>query len=121
VRNHTKLQAFKLAENVALEVYKATSKFPSEERYGLSAQMRRSAVSIASNIVEGAARISTADYVRFLNIAYGSACELHFQVTLSRKLGFLTGPRAESLPSYCGELARVLNGLLTALRRRCGR
>ncbi len=118
MRNHKKLQAFRLAENVALSVYKATSKFPSEERYGLSAQMRRSAVSVASNIVEGSARISCADYIRFLNIAYGSACELHFQVTLSRRLGYLTGNHAESLHSDCDELARVLNGLLSALRQR---
>ena len=118
MRNHTKLQAFRLAESVALSVYRATKDFPSEERYGLSAQMRRCALSVASNIVEGSARISHADYVRFLNIAYGSACELHFQVSFSRKLGILTGEHAQSLQADCDELARVLNGLIQALRRR---
>ncbi len=118
MRNHTKLQAFRLAESVALSVYRATKNFPSEERYGLSAQMRRCALSVASNIVEGSARISRADYVRFLNIAYGSACELHFQVSFSRKLGILTGEHVQSLQADCDELARVLNGLIQALRRR---
>ncbi len=118
MRDHTRLLAFKLAEDVALAIYRATRHFPSEERYGLSAQMRRCALSVASNIVEGSARISGADYLRFLNIAYGSACELHFQVSFSHKLGFLTGEHAQSLQADCDELARVLNGLVQALRRR---
>ncbi len=118
MRDHTRLQAFKLAQDVAVAIYGATRNFPSEERYGLSAQMRRCALSVASNIVEGSARISIADYIRFLNIAYGSACELHFQVSFSRKLGFLMGKHAQSLQANCDELARVLNGLIQALRRR---
>jgi four helix bundle protein len=69
MRDHTKLRAFELADEVALLVYRLTTSFPREELYGLTSQMRRAAVSIPSNIVEGCARESQADYLRFINIA----------------------------------------------------
>ena len=71
MRDHTKLRAFELADEVALLVYKVTAGFPKEEVYGLTSQMRRAAVSVPSNIVEGCVRDSQADYLRFLNIASG--------------------------------------------------
>ncbi len=89
MRDHTKLRAFELADEVALLVCRLTASFPREELYGLTSQMRRAAVSIPSNIVEGCARESQADYLRFLNIAFGSLRELHYQVSLSKRLGFL--------------------------------
>jgi four helix bundle protein len=82
MRDHTKLRAFELADEVALLVYKVTAGFPKEEVYGLTSQMRRAAVSVPSNIVEGCARDSQADYLRFLNIALGSLRELHYQLGL---------------------------------------
>ena len=87
MRDHTKLRAFELADEVALLVYKVTAGFPKEELYGLTSQMRRAAVSVPSNIVEGCARDSQADYLRFLNIAFGSFRELHYQLSLSERLG----------------------------------
>ena len=72
MRDHTKLRAFELADEVAVLVYRVTAGFPREELYGLTSQMRRAAVSVPSNIVEGCARDSQADYIRFLYIAgYG--------------------------------------------------
>ena len=72
MRDHNKLRAFELADEVAVRAYKITSRFPREELYGLTSQIRRAAVSVPSNIVEGCARESEADYLRFLSIAFGS-------------------------------------------------
>ena len=78
MRDHTKLRAFELADEVVLLIYRATREFPEEEIYGLTSQMRRAAVSVPSNIVEGCARESQAEYLRFLEIAFGSLRELHY-------------------------------------------
>jgi four helix bundle protein len=112
MRDHTKLRAFELAEEVAFLIYKETRAFPADERFGLVSQMRRAAVSVGSNIVEGCARKSQDDYVRFLCIAHGSARELEFQTGLSMKLGF---PIPQTLMSKCVELSKVLNGLIASL------
>jgi four helix bundle protein len=72
MRDHSKLRAFELADEVTLLVYGVTQKFPKEEIYGLTSQMRRAAVSVPSNIVEGCARESETEYLRFLEIAFGS-------------------------------------------------
>ncbi|MBW1738984.1 MAG: four helix bundle protein [Deltaproteobacteria bacterium] len=90
MRDHTKLRAFELADDLAVLVYRVTARFPREELYGLISQMRRAAISIPSNIVEGCARDSQADYLRFLYIAFGSLRELHYQLSLSKRLGFLS-------------------------------
>ena len=118
MRDHRKLDAFNIAHNAALNTYKATQDFPKEELFGLTAQMRRAAVSAASNIVEGAARDSQADYVRFLGIAYGSAKELEYQVTLARDLGYLGGAQFAQLSGICERSAQVLNALVRSLRVR---
>ena len=80
--------------------------------------MRRAGVSIPSNVVEGCARESLADYIRFLDIAYGSARELEYQVTLAHRLGFLSDPSSAVLLRKAEEASKVLNGLLHALRQR---
>jgi len=72
MRDHTKLRAFELADDLVLAVHRATKSFPREEQFGLSSQLRRAVVSIASNIVEGCARNSEADFLRFLDMAFGS-------------------------------------------------
>ena len=80
MRDHKKLRAFELADEVAVLVYRITAGFPREELYGLTSQMRRAAVSVPSNIVEGCTRDSQKDYLRFLYIAFGSLKELHYQI-----------------------------------------
>jgi len=92
MRDHTKLRAFELADEVAVLIYRITRKFPREEIYGLTSQMRRAAVLVPSNIVEGCARERQAEYFRFLEIAFGSLRELHYQLGLSRRLGYTDQP-----------------------------
>lgn len=116
MRDHTKLRAFEMADEVALLVYKVTAAFPKEELYGLTSQMRRAAVSVPSNIVEGCARDSQADYLRFLYMAFGSLRELHYQIGLARRLGFLDHQVLELIESKITETEKVLNGLIRALR-----
>jgi four helix bundle protein len=116
MRDHTKLRAFALADEVALLTYKVTSGFPKEERYGLTSQIRRAAVSVPSNIVEGCARDSQADYLRFLYIAFGSLRELHYQLSLSNRLCFFQGQRPSGLEAKIIETEKVLNGLIRSLR-----
>ena len=117
MRDHRQLKAFHLADAPALNVYRATAQFPRHELYGLASQMRRAAVSAASNIVEGCARHGEADYLRFLDVAYGSACELQYQASVALRLGYLQDDNGRSLVSAWGETAKVLNGLIAALRR----
>ncbi len=117
MRDHTKLRAFELADALALLVYRSTASFPREEQFGLTSQIRRAAVSIASNIVEGSARESAADYVRFLDIAYGSACEIQYQLSLARRLNFLPQLKAEELDRAAKETCMVINGLIRSLRK----
>jgi four helix bundle protein len=116
MRDHTKLRAFELADEVVLLVYKVTADFPKEEQYGLTAQMRRAAVSVPSNIVEGCARDSQADYLRFLYIAFGSLRELHYQLGLSKRLGFLTDKKSPDVEKKIVETEKVLNGLIGSLK-----
>jgi four helix bundle protein len=116
MRDHTKLRAFKLADELALLVYKVTARFPREELYGLTTQMRRAAVSVPSNIVEGCARDSQADYLRFLYIAFGSLRELHYQIRLSKRLGFVLNNDASLIEPTMIEAEKVLNGLIQSLR-----
>jgi four helix bundle protein len=117
MRDHTKLRAYELADQLALAIYKETRFFPREEMFGLTSQLRRAAVSIASNIVEGSARSSEAEYLRFLDIAYGSAREVEYQVGLAARLGFLAEPSYRELGALSLETFKVLNGLLRSLRR----
>jgi len=116
MRDHTKLRAFELADEVAVSVYSVTAGFPREELYGLTSQMRRAAVSVPSNIVEGCARDSQADYLRFLNMAFGSLRELRYQLSLSKRLGFLCNQDSSLIEPKVVETEKVLNGLIQALR-----
>ena len=116
MRDHTKLRSFEMADELAVLVYQVTVEFPKEELYGLTSQMRRTAVSIPSNIVEGCARDSQADYLRFLTMAFGSLRELHYQIGLSKRLGFLRTQDSSLIEPKIVGTEKVLNGLIRALR-----
>ena len=116
MRDHTKLRAFELADEVVLLIYRTTREFPKEEMYGLTSQMRRAAVSVPSNIVEGCARESQAEYLRFLEIAFGSLRELHYQLGLSKRLGYSDEYEISNCESKIVEAEKVLGALLRSMR-----
>ena len=117
MRDHSKLKAFELADKLALLIYEKTRSFPKEEMFGLTSQMRRAAVSVPSNIVEGCARESQAEYVRFLEIAYGSLRELHYQFSLADRLGYFKETYKEEFETKFTETEKVLGGLICYLRK----
>lgn len=118
MRDHKKLTAFKLADDLAVYTYQATLNFPKEETYGLTSQMRRAAISVASNIVEGCARDGQAEYLRFLNIAFGSLKELHYQFSLSGKLKYLNEPEVNRSELKLIEIEKVLAALIRSLQNK---
>lgn len=117
MRDHTKLRAFELADRLALDIYRHTRGFPKEEIFGLTAQLRRAGVSTPSNIVEGCARFSEADYLRHLDIAYSSCREAEYQISLAFRLDYLTPEAYQELSGLSIETGKVLAGLVQALRR----
>jgi four helix bundle protein len=115
---HKKLEAWRKAMDLVVEVYQVTAQFPANERFGLSPQIQRAAVSIPSNIAEGAARGSNRGFLNALHIARGSLNELDTQLIIALRLGYIEAKEAASLALRLGELDRILNGLITSLRRR---
>ena len=113
-RDHRKLKVFQLADALVVDVYRATTNFPAAETYGLRAQIRRAAVSVPTNLVEGCARRSTKDYLHFVGIALGSASETRYLLDLSYRLGFLPAEYS-ALERRYEELVRALHRLLGAL------
>jgi four helix bundle protein len=118
VRSHRDLVAWQRAYSLGLAVYRATSGFPDSERYGLTNQLRRCAVSIASNIAEGYGRGATNDYLRFLRIARGSICELDTQLHFAQDLGYLPDDVGAELADAIRSTEMVLAGLIRSIERR---
>ena len=96
-------------------IYEATRVFPADERYGLTSQMRRAAVSISSNIADGSGRISDRDFARFLEIAYGSLMEVVSQSRIAQRQGLLDGPSCDEITTKAESLSRMLSGLRNSL------
>ena len=114
-RDYRKLDVFNLADRAVIQVYPATCVFPNEERYGLVRQIRRAAVSVPCNIVEGCARRGDGEYLNFLNIAFGSANETRYLLDLSRRLGMLSADQLKPLWLLYTELIAKLQALINAL------
>jgi four helix bundle protein len=112
-----KLEAWQKAVELADDVYAATRGFPDHERFGLTTQMRRAAVSISSNIAEGSGRSSDADFARFIEIAYGSLMEVVSQSLIAHRQSFMSEPARKKIYVKSEELALMLSGLRGKLQQ----
>jgi len=115
VKDYKELEVWQKGILLVLKVYELTKVFPKEERYALTDQIKRAAVSIPSNIAEGASRNTTKEFIQFLYIARGSASELETQIIIAKKLGYMNDE--ESLISDITIIRKMLNALITSLRK----
>jgi len=109
---HKKLDVWQMAMDLVMEIYRITESFPKEEKYGLSNQVRRAAVSVPSNIAEGAARQTKKEFVNYLHMAQGSLSELDTQLEVARRLAFLDGKIWEDLDKVLQRVDKMLTGLI---------
>ena len=116
-RPHKKLDAWLKAIELTVETYRQTERLPGDEKFGLISQMRRVAVSIASNIAEGDARDTKKDFIRFLHNAKGSLSELDTQVVICIQLGYLSGDDCEILNEHIKRESKLLTGLIRYLKK----
>lgn len=118
VKYYKELTVWQKAMDLTVEIYRIVKFLPREETYALSDQMRRAAVSIPSNIAEGNGRTSTREYINFLSIARRSQTELETQLQICIRLKFFSESEAKVAFELCDELNRMLNALITSLRKR---
>ncbi len=116
-RDYTKIKAWQLADQLALLVYRATKQFPKDEAWGLTSQMRRSAVSVAANIVEGSARKNRNEYLQFLYIAISSLAELSYYTRFTKELDYLDTNTYGKLWAKTQESLRTLQGLISYIEK----
>ena len=109
------LRVWNTALKLVLEIYTLTSTFPSDERFGLTSQLRRAAVSVPSNIAEGHARFTRGEYKSFVSIARGSVAEMEVQLTLAERVGYVQPSAVSTALDYCDAISRMLTKLKRAL------
>ena len=117
ISSHRDLIAWQKAVELGLLVYEISRAFPDDERFGLTSQIRRCSISIASNIAEGFGRGTRTDYIRFLRIARGSLREVDTQMTFAVRLGYVDGPVAHQAFDLINECSKILAGLIRSLEQ----
>jgi four helix bundle protein len=115
VQSYRDLKVWNKAIELALELYRITESFPSSERFGVTTQLRRAAVSIASNIAEGHARSTRGEYRNFLPVARGSAVEVEVQLFLAEQIGFINSPMLAKARDHCDAISRMITNLKRTL------
>ena len=118
MRPHQKLEVWKKSIDFVVSLYKATDTFPKEEKFGLTSQLRRAAVSIAANIAEGAARTSDKEFTYFLSNSQGSASEVETEMIISHRLRYLSDGTFQALSVQLDEIGRMITGLSQHIQRR---
>src|SRR5438067_4510803 len=121
MRDYTKIEAWRLADDLTVAVYERTRSFPKEEMYGLTSQLRRASYSVPANIVEGSSRESKKDYLHFLYIARGSLSETQYFVHLSRRLGYISSDEADKFRQQTKTTFACLHGLIRAVEKEAGK
>ena len=116
LKSYRDLEVWKKSIDWVERIYLASKTFPQEERFGLTSQLRRAAVSIPSNIAEGAARSGTGEFLQFLSVASGSLAEAETQVMIANRLGMLEKSEMDSLLSQAEEISKMLGGLKRSLQ-----
>ena len=119
-RDYTKIVAWQRAHQLTLRIYKVTKGFPPEERFGLTSQVRRAGYSVPSNIVEGSARGTKKEYLRFLYISLASLKEAEYFLLLSHDLGYLNKPDYEELTELVNSTFAPLHGLMKSVKKEIG-
>ena len=121
IESHRDLIVWQKSVELVVECYRVTGSFPADERFGLTSQLRRSAVSVPANIAEGKGRGTTNNFVNFLSIASGSLTELDTHLVIANKLGYLTKETLKELEARMDEVGRMLTGLRKSLEATRGR
>jgi four helix bundle protein len=115
---HKKLEAWKQSMDLVVDIYEATKDFPHQEIYGITNQVRRAAVSVPSNIAEGAARQTKREFMNFLHVAQGSLSELDTQMEIATRLGFIDSKRRQSLNEKMVPIDKMITGLIRHLSKK---
>ena len=116
MKSHKDLDVWKAAVTLAKDIYSLTTSFPREEQFGMSAQMRRCAISIASNIAEGAARQGNKEFTQFLHIALGSGAELETQLVIAKEVGLGSAIEIDKLDLDLIRIRQMLRGLIQSIK-----
>jgi four helix bundle protein len=117
IESYKNLIAWRKGLKLCIDVYNRTKAFPQDERYGLKAELRKTARSVVYNIAEGQRRSPIAEYLRYLDIARGSQGELETQIILAGELGYFSRESRQQLQGLCDEMGRILYSLIRSLRR----
>jgi four helix bundle protein len=121
IRSHRDLDVWKVAIDLTDAVYVTSDRWPKEERYALTNQIRRAAVSVPSNIAEGNGRRTTKDYLRFLDMAFGSLMEVDTQVCIATRRNYITAEQESDLLTFIERIGKMLNALMSSLERKMAR
>lgn len=116
MKDYREIKAWQRSHALTLAIYESTKRFPKDEMFGLTSQMRRAAASIPANIAEGCGRDGEAELKRFLSIALGSACELDYFIQLATDLGYLSSDQSGQLASEILEIRRMIGGFIQKLK-----